>query len=117
MHLAKTNSLIDKRLLALARTSRAGFVLTITLGLAGGAFTVIQAWLLSRVVTQVFLAKQALEALTGWMGMLMGVIVLRAVLAWGMEVAANSVARQVKQDLRQRLYTHLLALGPRYTRG
>ena len=85
--------------------------------MAGGALTVIQAWLLSRAVNRVFLAEQALGAISGLMGMLLAVIVLRAVLAWGMEVAANSVARKVKQDLRQRLFAHLLALGPRYTRG
>ena len=113
----KPNSLIDKRLLGLACASRAGFILTIALGLAGGALTVIQALLLSRAVTRVFLAEQALRAIAGWMGMLLVVIVLRAILAWGMEVTANRVASQVKQDLRQRLFEHLLALGPRYTRG
>jgi ATP-binding cassette subfamily C protein CydD len=117
MHATKTNPLIDKRLLGLARTSRAGFILTISQGLAGGALTVIQAWLLSRAVNRVFLAEQALGAINGLMGTLLAVIVLRAVLAWGMEVTANSVARKVKQDLRQRLFAHLLALGPRYTRG
>jgi ATP-binding cassette subfamily C protein CydCD len=117
MHITKTNPLIDKRLLELARSSQAGFILTISLGLVGGALTVIQAWLLSRTVNRVFLAEKALGAISGLMGTLLSVIVLRAVLAWGMEVAANSVARKVKLDLRQRLFAHLLALGPRYTRG
>jgi ATP-binding cassette subfamily C protein CydCD len=115
--LNKTNSLIDKRLLGLARTSRAGFVLTIALGLAGGVLIVIQAWLLSQAVDRAFLGEQALEAIAGLMGMLLAVIVLRAILAWGIEITANSVARMVKMDLRQRLFAHLLALGPRYTRS
>ena len=117
MHVTKTNPLIDKRLLGLARSSRAGIILTISLGLAGGALTVFQAWLLSRTVNGVFLAEKTLGAIRGPMGLLLSAIVLRAILAWGMEVAANSVARKVKQDLRQRLFAHLLALGPRYTRG
>jgi len=115
MHTTKTNPLIDKRLLGLARASQAGFIFTISLGLAGGALTVIQAWLLSQAVNRVFIEEQALRAITSLMGTLLAVIFLRSGLAWGMEVAANSVARKVKQDLRQRLFAHLLALGPRYT--
>lgn len=114
---SKLTFLIDKRLLGLVRTSRAGFILTVALGLAGGVLTVLQARLLCRAVDRVFLGDQALAGIAGLMGALLGVIALRAGLAWGVEVAANGVARQVKQELRLRLYEHLLALGPRYSRG
>ena len=75
MHVKKANPLIDKRLLRLARSSRAGIILTISLGLAGGALTVFQAWLLSRAVNSVFLAEKALGAIRGLMGMLLSVII------------------------------------------
>ncbi len=46
---------------------------------------------------------------------LAGIILLRAGLVWVGELVAMSVAGQVKQDLRQRLMTHLLRLGPAET--
>jgi ATP-binding cassette, subfamily C, bacterial CydCD len=45
------------------------------------------------------------------------VIVGRAVLTWVNEVSANAVAVRIKTDLRERLFNHILRLGPAYTRG
>ena len=42
---------------------------------------------------------------------------LRAGLTWGSQVTAQRVAGQVKNNLRERLTAHLLALGPAYTHG
>jgi ATP-binding cassette subfamily C protein CydD len=36
---------------------------------------------------------------------------------WAGEVTANRVAGQVKHDLRERFFAHILELGPAYTRG
>jgi ATP-binding cassette subfamily C protein CydCD len=41
----------------------------------------------------------------------------RAVLAWLNEISANAVAVKIKTDLRNRLYEHILKLGPAYTHG
>lgn len=91
--------------------------MTIVMGSACGATIVVQAFLLSRVVTRVFLVHQTLGGISVLLVALLGVIVLRAILAWGVEVTSNRVAREIKLALRQRLFNHLLALGPRYTRG
>ena len=42
---------------------------------------------------------------------------LRSGLLWGREVAAQRGAVRVKSELRERLFAHVLRLGPAYTRG
>ncbi|MCL7452567.1 MAG: thiol reductant ABC exporter subunit CydD [Anaerolineae bacterium] len=108
---------LDARLLERTRLPRLALGLSISLGLLGGIVTVGQAWLLSRVISRVFLAGDGLPQVGQF---LLGFLLLsfaRAGLAWGAEVAAHRTADRVKQDLRSRLVTRLLALGPIYARG
>lgn len=91
--------------------------MTITLGLVGGVLTVLQALLVSQAVNRAFLLDQSLVDISRLLEALLGLIILRAFLAWGVEVSAHGVARQIKMDLRQRLFDHLLALGPLFTRS
>jgi ATP-binding cassette subfamily C protein CydCD len=108
---------LDTRLLNLARSSQLGLYLTITLGFGAGLLTILQACWLSKVVSGVFLEGQNLSDAGAYLAFLFLVIVLRAWATWGSEVAAGSVALQVKTSLRGKLYQHLLGLGPEYTRG
>ena len=104
-----------RRLIALARDSRAAFLLTVILGFIAGLLTIWQAWLFTQVVDRAFLGGASLAALRGLLGMLVGVILLRAALAWGTEAGARRIASRVKADLRARLLAHIEALGPAYT--
>src|SRR5207248_4614205 len=49
--------------------------------------------------------------------LLLGVIVVRAGLVWVREVTAQQGAIRVKSELRERLFAHLLQLGPAYSKG
>ena len=107
----------DRRLLRRAQMARGPLALAIALGAGGGVVVVAQAYLLSLVVSQVFLDGKALD---GVLSLLLGFLALslvRAALSWGAELAADRVAGRVKHELRGRLMAHLLALGPAYTRG
>jgi ATP-binding cassette subfamily C protein CydCD len=104
-------------LLALTRHKRIWLALTILTGFTGGILTIWQAWLLSRVVSRVFLTGEPLEAVSDSLGLLVGLIFLRGILTWFSEVSATTLAIGVKKDLRQRLFEHILRLGPAYTRG
>jgi ATP-binding cassette subfamily C protein CydD len=79
--------------------------------------TIWQAWLLSSTVNGVFLEGQTLVEVLGWLRLLLVIFTGRAALTWLTEVSANAVAVQVKTGLRERLYAHIQALGPAYTRG
>jgi ATP-binding cassette, subfamily C, bacterial CydD len=108
---------LDPRLLGRTRLPRLALGLTVFLGLLGGIVTVSQAWLLSRVVSQVFLDGAGLGQVSRLLLAFLLLSLVRAGLAWGVEVAAHRTADRVKQDLRTRLATHLLDLGPVYARG
>jgi ATP-binding cassette subfamily C protein CydCD len=108
---------ITRRLLELARDSRLALAVTILSGLLTGLLTIGQAAGLSRLVDEVFLGGQLLSDGAGLLRLLLFIVCLRALLAWGSEVSANAVAVRVKSDLRRRLFDKILNLGPAYTRG
>ena len=73
---------MHRRLLSLARDARFALALTVLSGLLAGWLTIGQARGLSLLVDRVFLGGADLEAVTGFLGFLLGVIFLRALLAW-----------------------------------
>ena len=108
---------MHRRLLALARDSRAALTLTILSGLFIGLLAIGQAYLVSTTVNDIFLEKQTLLQVAHWMQLLFIIIAARGLLTWLNEVAANAVAVRVKSNLRERLFAHILALGPAFSRG
>ena len=50
--------------------------------------------------------------LFGWLIAIALILLVRSVLLWRAEVAAQATAQTVKEDLRRQLLTHLLTLGP-----
>ncbi|MBI5841606.1 MAG: thiol reductant ABC exporter subunit CydD [Chloroflexi bacterium] len=108
---------MHRRLLSLARDSRLPLSLTVLSGLLAGLLTIWQAWLLSSVVNAVFLEGQSLAQVTRPLFIILIAISGRALLTWLNEIFANAVAVKIKTDLRERLFAHILKLGPAYSRG
>ncbi|MFN8595354.1 MAG: thiol reductant ABC exporter subunit CydD [Anaerolineae bacterium] len=108
---------LDRRLLAAARIARLFLALTIGLGGLIGLAIILQARTLSAILDRVFLKGATLDDVGGWLWLLLGVIGVRALLAWAAEVSALQVAVRVKTDLRQRVFDKLLLLGPAYLQG
>lgn len=108
---------MHRRLLTLTRDSRSALLLTVLSGFLIGLLTIAQAYLLSLTVNGVFLEAQPLAQVAGWLRLILVIIAGRAFLTWVNEVSANAVAVRIKTDLRQRLFSHILQLGPAYTRG
>jgi ATP-binding cassette subfamily C protein CydD len=106
-----------RRLLRRAVASRSTLALTVALGLLAGLITVGQAWLLSQVVSRVFLQGQDLAGVASSLLAFLLLAFLRAGLVWASEAAAHLLADEIKRDLRVRLAAHLLALGPAYRQG
>ena len=108
---------MHRRLLALTRDTRSALTLTILSGFLTGLLTIWQAWLLSSSINNVFLEGQTLAQVTGLLRLILVAIGGRAFLTWLNEIAANAVAVKIKTDLRNRLFAHILNLGPAYSRG
>ncbi|WKZ39987.1 MAG: thiol reductant ABC exporter subunit CydD [Anaerolineales bacterium] len=108
---------MHRRLISLTRDSRFSLTLTIASGFLAGLLTIWQAWNLATVVDGVFLQKFSLAQVTTPLIFMLLAISGRTLLTWVNEVAANAVAVRIKTDLRERLFAHILKLGPAYSRG
>jgi ATP-binding cassette subfamily C protein CydCD len=105
------------RLLKEARHARFALILSICLGLLGGILGVLMAREISKVISRVFLEGKTLEAVSSILFATLVIIIMRTGFVWGGEMSAGAAARQIKQDLRQQLFTHIQCLGPVYLRG
>jgi ATP-binding cassette subfamily C protein CydCD len=108
---------MHRRLLQLTRYTRIPLILTILSGFLAGLLTIWQSWLLSSIVNNVFMQKQTLAQVVGLLQLMLIAIGGRAFLTWLNEIAANAVAVKIKTNLRNRLFAHILKLGPAYSRG
>jgi len=108
---------MHRRLLALISDTRSALFLTILSGLLAGLLTIGQAYLVSSTVNGVFLEGQNLAQVFHWLQLILFIIAGRAFLTWVNEVSANAVAVKIKTELRERLFNHILKLGPAYTRS
>ncbi|MBI4761885.1 MAG: thiol reductant ABC exporter subunit CydD [Chloroflexota bacterium] len=108
---------MHRRLLSLTRDARLPLLLTVLSGLLAGLLTISQAYLVASTVDGVFLKGQTLAQVSNWLRIILFIIAARAFLSWVNEVSANAVAVRIKTDLRERLFDHILKLGPAYTRG
>ncbi len=108
---------MHRRLLQLAWQSRFSLAITILSGFVTGLLAIGQAYLISTTINNVFLQNEKLFQVWSWLRILMAVIAARGMLIWVNEVAASDVAIRVKNDLRARLFEHILTLGPGFTRA
>jgi ATP-binding cassette subfamily C protein CydCD len=107
---------MHRKLLTLTRDTRLPLLLTILTGFLAGLLTIWQSWLLSRTINNVFLLGQSLDQVMTFLQLILAIIFGRALLTWLNEISANAVAVKIKTDLRNRLFEHILKLGPAYSR-
>jgi len=103
---------IDPRLMRYARAIRSYLALTVVLGFATTLLIVGQAYLLAHTIAPAFVQHKPLSALTGLIGLLAIVVVLRALIAWGAETSAVRSSAKAKSQLRDELISHAADLGP-----
>ena len=108
---------MNRELLRQVKPARIFLICTIALGMLGAVATIVQMFFLSLVVDRVFLAGESLEEVRTLLLLLLGAVVLRSGLLWLREVVAQRGAVRVKNQLRERLFVHLMLLGPNYTGG
>ncbi|WP_104128394.1 thiol reductant ABC exporter subunit CydD [Cryobacterium sp. Y57] len=102
---------LDPRLLRYAHAARRFLLVGALLGLAQTLVVIAFAWLLTRAITFT-VAGEPLRTIAPTLAALAGVVVLRSVLIWLLEVAANRGAAQVKSQLRAKVIARLAERGP-----
>ncbi|HEY2288029.1 MAG TPA: thiol reductant ABC exporter subunit CydD [Streptosporangiaceae bacterium] len=107
---------LDPRLLRHARAARGYLAAAVVLGLAGTGLILAQAGLLARVLAGAA-AGTGIAALRGPLIALGLVLLARAAVSYGGEVAALRAAATVKSQLRRGLIGRALALGPAWLAG
>jgi ATP-binding cassette, subfamily C, bacterial CydD len=88
----------------------------VAVGAVGGLLLILQAWLLALTINAVAIEGRDLAYVWPWLTGLLGVFAARAVVAALAEATAFEAAARVKLDIRKRVYAHLEALGPAWTR-
>lgn len=99
---------VHPRLLRCARATRVFLVAGFGVGLATAILIIVQAWLLSRAVTDVF-ATRSLDIAGPLIPAILGVFLARAVLVWAQNVLAVHSAAAVKTHLRAEIAAARLA--------
>jgi ATP-binding cassette subfamily C protein CydD len=108
---------LDQRLLDQLRRVRVQLTAAISLGLLAGVLLIGQAYLLSQTVSRALLDGQRLQDVRSLLAGLAVIAVTRAAALWASEIASHHIAGRIKADLRERLFAHLIELGPAYARG
>lgn len=108
---------MNRELLRQVRSARASLSLTVMLGLLAAVATIAQMAFLSKVVDRVFLKRMDLGDVGVLLLLLVGASVLRSGLLWAREVVAQKGAVRIKSELRERLFGHVVRLGPAYAKG
>lgn len=103
---------IDARLLRYARSTRGFLIVAVLLGLLVAILVIFQARLLSDVVVRVSSEGATWTDVSVAVLVLAGIFVVRALTAWGIEVAAVRSSAKAKQELRESAVTHIMGLGP-----
>lgn len=103
---------IDRRILGFARSNGAALLGAVSLGALGGVATVVQAWLLAHIISEVFLNGASREEVSTSLILLLAAIAVRSLLGWAADAFSAHAAAGVKHGLRTRVFSHLIDRGP-----
>ncbi len=99
-----------------AASARGWIALTAAQGVAAGILLIAQAALVAGIIHGAFIEARPRALLGTHFGLLIAVIGLRALLAWGREVCGFKAGARVRSDVRRRLVERLFREGPALTR-
>ncbi|MRS02989.1 thiol reductant ABC exporter subunit CydD, partial [bacterium] len=105
------------RLIQKARTTGLLFPLIVFFGFLAGGLVVWQSWLLSAVVSKVFLDHFTLEQVVPLLLIALFVILGRALFTFVNESLAGRLAVKIKDGLREELIHKINRLGPAFLKG
>ncbi len=96
---------------------RSVLLLTVIFGLLSTVVLIAQMTFLSKIIAQVFLTHHNLTQVTPSLLLLLVTILVHAGLIWCREIVAQRGTIRAKALLRERLFAHVLQLGPAYCKN
>lgn len=108
---------VDQRILRDNHAALWPLALAVAGGFGAAAAIVLFLILLSRVVAGVFLDGRTLADVLPAVGLMLALLLIRGGLLAAQEVLAQRAAAETKRATRDRLVSHLHALGPLFVRG
>jgi len=103
---------VDPRLLAYTRGTRRFLMLAVLSGAATAGLVLAQAWLIANTISDVLVRHRGLSHVRILVGLLLVVVLGRALLAWLGERVADRASASAKSDLRDALVERIARLGP-----
>ena len=103
-------------LMGLARQAKGLLALAIAAPVLSGLLLLLQAWLLAGVLDKAIVQGLSRDALLSDIGLIAGLIALRAFISWQGERAGTRASEKIKYLVRQALFTQMLDAGPQWTR-
>jgi ATP-binding cassette subfamily C protein CydD len=108
---------VQRRLLSYSRRGKYFLYTAISAGFLATVLVVIQAWLLSDVVSSVFKEAKSLSDVSTILWTMLALVIVRAGFLWFGDFAGQRSASHLKRRLRTDLTRHLFDLGPAYSRS
>lgn len=108
---------MHKALFSQIKHIRLTLALSVLLGMLSALSVIAQMRFLSEVVNRVFFLHNNLVQVESLLVFLLVAIIVRAIFLWGREIVTRRGAIRAKTEVRERLFAHLLHLGPVFSRG
>lgn len=109
--------MIDRRLIGEGKNVKGYLLGNIALGIGLAFLAIAQAYFLSQIIAQVFLADTPFVEVKGYLLGIIGIIGVRAICQYFSEVTAREAAIRVKERIREHFLHKIFSLGPLYARG
>lgn len=105
---------INKKLLEFLRPQKKVFGFSILLGLGIGILTAVQAYILSDIISLVFLSNNSLSDVQNSILALLLITIGKSAIQWGEKYYSSKTSALIKENLRRKLQKKFFELGPNY---
>ncbi|MFZ5948236.1 MAG: thiol reductant ABC exporter subunit CydD [Stygiobacter sp.] len=104
--------LFDRRLFSLIKSDKIQFYSALICGLLASAFTISQAYFLSRIINNVFLLGHTLERVKNILFLFAAASLLKAAFIFLQNIFSSKLVVEIKKNLRENIITNISSLGP-----
>lgn len=106
----------DRRLLKYVEKYKFQFILIAGLIFFSAILIILQAFILSKIISDVFLLKKSLQELVWQLFIFLIISILCFIIEWKGENKIFNIAHSIKKEVEKKTFSHICHLGPAYIR-